>query len=387
MNLPRLLSSLVLALLLAAPVAAQNSAEFFVGTWNIEFLGASPTFRRDTPPRTDADVEKIGAKIRALNVCVLGVQEICGEAPLEQVCAAAGANWSFVLGTSGKWSDGKTQQGVGLLYDTDVVELLHAEERNDFPSERGGVNVFHRKPVTACFRHKASGCDFRVVVVHLKAGRKDKDRLKRRIEATHLREWLHDLQQRDGEDQDIVLLGDFNCTYGDKPEQVLEAGGGLQYLDHQQVAPTILWFDEPIDQIVVAEGCREVQRDSLRVHGVRGEQERLAWRRTYSDHFPVTCRVLAAGDDDPKATFSRGPNSQFLPVSRRAATARANASAPSGAPGFAVGDRVRVLLDPSGYIDGELLAPLPEGPGGWVQVRTPGDTVAIPLRQVRQVRK
>ena len=130
---------LSLALLVALP--AQQTVPVQVGTWNIEFLGADPKYRRDTPPRDDEDYAKIGQFIRALGVAALGVQEICGEEPLNKVAAAAGPSWRAVLGTSGQWTDGKTQQGVGFLYDTAQLELLHCEELLDFPARR----VDHRE--------------------------------------------------------------------------------------------------------------------------------------------------------------------------------------------------------------------------------------------------
>jgi len=390
MNLRKLVASFALTLALLPSLVAQQPAEFRIGTWNIEFLGAAPHLRRDTPPRTDDDVQKIGAKIRELGVCVLGVQEICGEAPLKQVCAAAGDTWAYVLGTSGSWSDGKTQQGIGFVYDTAQVELLHAEELNDFPSERDGLPVFHRKPVTACFRHRKTGCDFRAIVVHLKAGKKDKDQAKRRVEATVLRGWLDQLLAKfPREDRDVVVLGDFNCTYGDEPEAIFEVGGAMQYLDQQEAAPTILWFDEPIDQIVVGRGFDEVDRRSRAVHGVAGEAARDAWRRTYSDHFPVTVTLRAAGDDDPSATFAHGPNAQHLPVDRRAPAKAAPGPGANVAGAFAVGDAVQIIVQDA-VVEGTLLAPLPEGPGGWVVVRSntqidDAPVIAIPLHEVRRV--
>ena len=123
---------------------AQEATTLKIGTWNLEFLGADPKYRRDTPPRDAADYQKIGAYVKQLGVAALGVQEICGSEALEKVAVAAGPTWRAVLGTSGQWTDGKTQQGVGFLYDTAMLTLLHCEELLDFPSELDGVNVFHR---------------------------------------------------------------------------------------------------------------------------------------------------------------------------------------------------------------------------------------------------
>ena len=369
---------LSLALLVALP--AQQTVPVQVGTWNIEFLGADPKYRRDTPPRDDEDYAKIGQFIRALGVAALGVQEICGEGPLNKVAAAAGPSWRAILGTSGQWTDGKTQQGVGFLYDTAQLELLHCEELLDFPSERDGVNVFHRKPVTACFRHVATGADFRLVVVHLKAGRKDRDLQKRRAEAQTLREWVGRLQATAGEDPDIAILGDFNCSYGAAPEQILEGGGALTYLEQAKASPTILWFDDPIDQIAVAAGFGELLGQTITSHAVHDEQERLAYRKSFSDHFACTTKLLLRSDDDPDATFTKGPKDQWLPVS-----ARQGAPQPQQGRPLAVGAEVTVRLESSG--DGQkswigvLAAPLPDS-SGWVVIEADGALMAFPSARV-----
>ncbi|MFN3240375.1 MAG: endonuclease/exonuclease/phosphatase family protein [Planctomycetota bacterium] len=375
----RLLS--LLALLLAA-VPAQEAVPLKIGTWNLEFLGADPKYRRDTPPRTDEDYARIGAFIRELGVSALGVQEICGQQPLDKVAAAIGPTWRAVLGTTGQWSDGLTQQGVGLLYNSAQLQLLHCEELLDFPSERDGVNVFHRKPVTACLRHFGTGADFRIAVVHLKAGRKDRDKQKRRAEAQTLREWVDRLQRDPDEDPDIVILGDFNCTYGDAPEQILEQDGAMQYLDQQRPSPTILWFDTPIDQFAVGRGFAEIRRDSLVAHAVDGEEQRSAFRKTFSDHFPCTVVLDLNGDDDPQATFARGPATQVLPLSRRPKAAATAPSAPAWPP--AVGTTVVVYAGEQTYT-GELLRSLPRE-HGWVVIAVDGKPRGFPMQNVRYVR-
>ena len=344
-----------------------------IGTWNIEFLGADPKLRRDTAPRSEDDYRKIGAYVRDLGVAALGVQEICGLGALSKVAAAAGPTWRAVLGTSGQWTDGKTQQGVGFLYDARDLLLLHCEEFLDFPSERDGVNVFHRKPVTACFRHIKSGADFRLVVVHMKAGRKDRDRQKRRAEALTLREWIQQQQDKANEDQDIAILGDFNCTYGDAPEKILTESGAATYLQHAEAGPTILWFDEPIDQIVVGSSFSELAGQPMQAHRVLGEPARLAYRQTFSDHFACTATLQLQGDDDPDAKFSRGPSNQWLPVARRPTNPAV--TQPPEWP-IAVGQRVRVYVthvthQPFGEYEGVLQQPIP-ATSGWVVIKHHG---------------
>jgi endonuclease/exonuclease/phosphatase family metal-dependent hydrolase len=372
---------------LSFALPAQQPAEVKVGTWNIEFYGANHrNFRRDTPPRDDADRDQIAARIRALGVQALAVQEICGAQPLEDLVKRIGPTWRAVLGTTGEWTDGKTQQAVGFVYDSEALTLVHAEELLDFPSDLDGLAVFHRKPVTACFRHRASGADFRLVTVHLKAGRKDRDLAKRRAEAATLHAWVERLQAAEGEDQDIAILGDFNSTYGAEPAELLAQGGAMALLEQRKPTPTILWFDDPIDQIAVGRGFEEVDRRSLMAHDVQGEQERLDFRKSCSDHFPCTMVLRAVRDDDPGATFAKGPAAQVLPVSRRAASGETpprRIGAGADVWPVPVGQNVTVVTSDS-RLTGPLVAPLPTE-RGWVVLQVAGQQVAVPMSQVRSL--
>lgn len=378
MNL-RLHLLLPLCAALSLPCQSPATPTVRIGTWNLEFLGAEGNFRNNLPLRDEADYCKIGEKVKALGVQVLAVQEICGEAALAKVAAGAGPAWKFLLGTTGGWDDGKTSQQIGFLWDSDAVELLFAAEQLAFPREQEGVPIFHRIPVTAGFRVKASGFDFRATTVHLKAGQKKPDEQKRRLEATTLHRWLSALENDASEDQDLVLLGDFNSTYGAEPETVLEGGGVLRYLDQAKPTPTIQHFAEPIDQIAVGPGLGEVRAASLTVHSDLGGLDKEAWRKIYSDHYPVTVDIEAAADGDPQAAFRKGPAEHTLPAAKR--TAAAGGKWPPQ-----IGALVEVhCLDRSESV-GKLAAEVPTGPGGWLVIEREGALQAYPWESVAWVR-
>jgi endonuclease/exonuclease/phosphatase family metal-dependent hydrolase len=386
-------SPLLLSLLTAALAAQTPATTIDIGTWNLEFLGAPGNVRHDVPPRDDTDFQKIGAYVRDLGVAVLAVQEINDEATLQKVASGAGTSWRFLLGTTGKWTDGKTAQAIGFLYDSSVVDLLGAEELLELPREKDGVPIFHRAPVTAWFRVKATGFDFRLVTVHLKAGQKPPDEQKRRLEAGELHEWLRRLRTTATEDQDYLVLGDFNSSYGSDPEKVLEEGDVVRYVEQPQPTPTIVHFAEPIDQLAPGPGFAELRRDSYQVRVPPKDADRSAWRKTYSDHYPVTVRVDAAVDADPAAQFSRGAPEQTLPVGLRPAPARATAAALATAGATtpregprdwppAVGAAIQVrIMDGTHYI-GRLHQPLPEGPNGWLVIEAEGSLRAVPWHQI-----
>jgi hypothetical protein len=249
------------------------------------------------------------------------------------------------------------------------------------------VPIFHRVPVTACFKVRATGFDFRMITVHLKAGQKTQDEQKRRLEVTVLHDWIKKLQATPGEDQDIVLLGDFNSTYGTEPETVLEDGNMMHYLEPKAKTPTIMHFPEPIDQIVVAPAFDELNADSFTVHSDLGGLDKNAWRKIYSDHFPVTATIAANSDGDPTATFTHGAADQSLPASHRPAAVGAPPA--NGAPAAKtaawppqVGTVISVR-DVGGQVTvGKLARPLPEGPAGWVVLETDDGTAAFQIAQI-----
>jgi hypothetical protein len=188
------------------------------------------------------------------------------------------------------------------------------------------------------------------------------------------------------EDRDIVIMGDFNSTYGDDPETVLESGGLMQYLDHQRTAPTIMHFDTPIDQFCVTKAFREVQRNSFVSHHVPDAKERVLWRKTYSDHFPVTLRMTPLADDDPESTFRKGPAAQVLPTTRR----RPPAAKPDAVKPDAVsqwppkqGSMIMVRFEGFQSISGKLIRmPLERG---WVVIETAVGIRAFNMEFVRSI--
>ena len=389
-NLIRILVSA----LLACALTAQDSSLLRIGSWNLEFFGGPPAMRsvfleggkrKELPARDDQDLQKIGVFVRELGVSMLAVQEIGNEATLRALAQQIGPTWTVVLGTTGGWTDGKALQAIGFLYDEARLELLWAEEMLDFPREKDSLPIFHRVPVTACFRDRKSGLDFRAVCVHLKAGKETNDQKKRSLEAQGLRDWLTTLQTSADEDQDIVVLGDFNSGYGTDAQKALESSGAARYLKQVRAEPTIMHFDDPIDQIAPSPRFLEVLPETFDAHGEAAQPDKETWRKTYSDHYPVTVTLKSEGDDDPQSTFSRGKQEHRLPASERAAKDQPAPTRGRSDETFTAGAGVFVFLrDVAEPVEGSLLA----GLGEWVKVRdAQGAVRAFPMTSVREVRR
>ncbi len=272
-----------------------------LGAWNLEHFGS-----RNDPPRTDADVQAIADYIRKLDVQVLAVSEINGEKPLKDLVKRIGPDWKFVLGTSGHVGQ-EGQVAVGVLWDDTRVNLLGAGELSELSAHTAAGLVFHRAPVVAAFRDRAGGPDFRVASVHLKAGRTPEDFDRRTAEGKSLRAYLEKLVSDEKEDDDIVVLGDFNHDPSAGEAETWRDSGFAHFLTGR--GRSIIHFDRQIDHAVPLGTFEEVREGSFTVHNRDGLRDAKKWRNTYSDHFPVTVQLEPAPDDDPAATIG--------PVGRR----------------------------------------------------------------------
>ena len=271
-----------------------------IGAWNLEHFG-----RRNDPPRKDEDVQAVADYIRELDVQVLAVSEINGAKPLQDLVRRIGPDWKFVVGTSGSLGpDGQIAPGV--LWDDSKVELITAGELSELQTRLSEGLVFHRIPVTACFRCRAGGPDFRVISVHLKAGRSPEDFQRREGELKALRDYLGKLVADPDEDNDIVVLGDFNHSHTAPKAEILTNGAFANFLADRQASQSIIHFDRQIDHIVPLGSFEEIDTRSFRVHN-EGLRNKEAWRNRYSDHFPVTATLEAIQDDDPQSKFTPPP--------------------------------------------------------------------------------
>lgn len=265
-----------------------------LGWWNLEFFG-----NRNDPPRTEEDLQAIAGFVRGLDVQVLGVCEVDGPKPLQDLCRRLGPEWKFAIGRSGYLGeDGRIAPGI--IWDNSRVEMLGAGEMESLRREQ----LFHRVPLTATFRCRAGGPDFRVVCLHLKAGREPEDRARRHDEIAAVRAWLEGLRDSPGEDGDIVVMGDFNHDPRAEEASLWSAGGFARFMTPRGNSRSIVHFNRQIDHILPLAGFDEIETHSLAVRNEQGLRDREAWRRVYSDHFPLTVDLAPVPDDDPEAKFS-----------------------------------------------------------------------------------
>ena len=279
---------------------ARPSGPLRIGAWNLEFFGS-----RSDPPRTSADVDAIAEYIRKLGVDAMVLTEVDGEKPVKDLCRRLGAEWKCEVGSSKTGGNpGGAEQAVAVIWNDYRLDLISGGELTQLPRKLDGLPIFHRLPVTACLRDRAGGPDFRLVGVHFKAGRDDPSNRKRLLEMTEVRHYLDGLAAKENEDKDVVVLGDFNSGPQFREAEALTAGRFSTYMTKAGGGTTIIHFNQQIDQIVPLGTFAEVKAGTFDIHNREGLRDREAWRKTYSDHFPVTVDLAATPDDDPAAKFS-----------------------------------------------------------------------------------
>lgn len=274
-----------------AAVSRPDIKPLRLGAWNLEHFGS-----RNDPPRTEEDLQAIADYIRDLGVQVWAVSEINGEKPLKDLVRRIGPGWKFVLGASGRLGQ-EGQVALGVLWDDSRVEMVGAGELSDLSERTSAGLVFHRAPIVAAIRDRAGGPDFRVVAVHLKAGRTPEDFERREAEGRALRDYLARLVSDKNQDDDIVVLGDFNHDPSAGEADIWKEQGFAHFLIGR--GRSIVHFDRQIDQAVPLGTFEEVKETSFTIHNRDGLRDPRKWRTRYSDHFPVTVELEPVPDDDP----------------------------------------------------------------------------------------
>ena len=119
---------------------------------------------------------------------------------------------------------------IALFYKPDLFEVL-STTTIDITSDWG-----HRDALECVVKHLATGLEFRLYGLHLKAGSESSDEADRESEASNLRDYLNDLDP----ETSFLVLGDFNFYNSDE--------GGFHKLTESQGDNDGQLFD-PIDRI------------------------------------------------------------------------------------------------------------------------------------------
>jgi exonuclease III len=172
-----------------------------LATWNIENM-----------PRSPNTVRALQALIPALGLDIYAVQEIADTLAFRQVLAG-------LSGYDGLFSAddyGSFYQKTGVIYRRGVVAV------SDVRQLFWRSSAFPRPPLEMNVRaeHHGQSFDFRLIVLHLKAGTAPEDEEQRRQSCIELKAYLDSVLVAGG-DSDVVVVGDWNDRLDDpSPDNV-----------------------------------------------------------------------------------------------------------------------------------------------------------------------
>lgn len=305
-----------------------------IGSWNIEHFhhGTSRGFPENTrggptyPDRSPDDVAAIASAIRdTIDAKILVLNEIMGEErevdgelisrsdELDDLISELGPTFEYVIASSGR------SQRVALLYDTRHARLNSAIEFDVPRIDVQGKDIFSRDPLVGYFTLLFEGQalnDLLVVGLHLASGQSNNTNHDRAMDL--LIQLLDEEQDRDiilpNAEDDIMLAGDLNASMFDNRVEdfFTELNMGNWAVLAGQDYPATRLSSVPleprsiIDYIIVSRHTanhqgllgEEIDAQEATVHQGLANNEFDDFRRTFSDHFPVTTCVNLGPDND-----------------------------------------------------------------------------------------
>lgn len=255
-----------------------------VGWWNIRDLSSA-----------SRDDEEIGQIARAMEgVEVLMVGELNDPDALARISQDLGASWEWAATADKIGRTPNSAEYYGFLWNGAVLELVDGVQVDPDPGD-----AFDREPAWATFRTLDGGLDFTVIGVHITWGDRVADR---KAEVRALRDVWDRVQAATPDDDDLVLVGDFNRNIGDDAFDRLLAVAGMVRAN-QDTWPTHISSRTTYDQIFISldftrewTGEWETVRFDEELFGNDDRAARLAG----SDHRPVWITLAKSEtDDDP----------------------------------------------------------------------------------------
>jgi endonuclease/exonuclease/phosphatase family metal-dependent hydrolase len=249
-----------------------GSPDATIMSWNLE-----------TYPLTNETQAGVVEQLQILAPDVVALQEIQSEAAFQELVAAL-PDYDGLLN-----QDPGAFLRVGMLYRTARVTISDA--RTLFSTQ---WYEFPRPPLSAQVRIEASEpFDFRILVLHLKARLDDESQDRRRRACVALDNWVR-AEQAAGEEQDFVLVGDFNDELLDPPQwnvftPFLDDPAQYSFLSMPLAEAdehTFLPFQSMIDHVLVTSDALTEYGDG-ETRALMLEQTVAGYEMTISDHRPV----------------------------------------------------------------------------------------------------
>ncbi len=303
-------------------MAEATSTTMRIATWNIRWFPIGHPKDQPGTSATPTDIDWLVCTLVWMQLDVLTVQETLSTSlantawnTVTQLLAQqTGAKWKWYRQPCGRPND----HHIGLLWNDSLVELSQFESLWQFNSKANSA----RKACTFGLRpgqyvhvksRKKNGVDFHLIGLHLKSGPTVMAVEQRQKALNSIDRTVAPLVKQD---QDIIILGDFNTMgAGDRQSQTTE----LKYL-RRKVGKESPGFNDLkltpqcsqyfrgrggwLDHILVSKGMKEIQGKKARVTGYCGvancEKIKGKYPAAYqhlSDHCPVVVEITNQDKD------------------------------------------------------------------------------------------
>jgi endonuclease/exonuclease/phosphatase family metal-dependent hydrolase len=308
-----------LLLAIAFVFSAYGQTSVRVGAWNIEHLGnpcsrvgncgvsARQCTRR--PQRCLQDPADLARYIIASNVDVLGLEEVSQNlegrrnATLERALAIVrertGATWRHVL-----FPKNDQHQHIGVAWNTSRARLIGEPFRVPVRSNVEGQALWDRRPFAVKFSFGQDRTDVVVIVLHMKANRRQDNEPNLRRRAAEARELVRVLPvvREHFDDRDVVLIGDSNILDTNEASSRVYIDAGFRDLNSED-EPTFVSDDgAPFDRTYVPTDQSEFTGVDQVVFDTEflgpNNLSRQQYRRRFSDHFMIVAELRVRDDDD-----------------------------------------------------------------------------------------
>jgi len=168
-----------------------------IGTWNIRNLST----RNDQQRRYDLIVAMI------LPMHVIALQEVMEVAVLDKIKAMLPSHFKYVVSKHSVGRDGGRREYYAFFYNTREIRVITSGLFDD-----SAHDFFRREPFAATFKSQW-GFDFTMLTIHVLYG---KSKRERRPELPALARALQLLREKNGAEENIIMVGDFNFPPTDR---------------------------------------------------------------------------------------------------------------------------------------------------------------------------
>lgn len=268
------------------PINAENendgiAATFRLATWNIRIFSDNS--------RSDEELQLIANVL--IDYDFIAIVELRDENVLKRtvhLLELMGKDYDYVMSRK---VGGKVKERYAFLFDQQIVDVVEAGMVFPDPND-----AFFREPYFASF--KAGEFDFTAIAVHVLWGTSV---AKRRREVQELANVYQTVQDINGAEQDVILLGDFNRNPDDELayQPLLQITGMLHLFALPQkshIKDSSLYDNIFFQSIHVTEYNNESGVDRFDETDF-GNNDRAA-SLAVSDHRPVWCEFRIDKDDD-----------------------------------------------------------------------------------------